>query len=78
MAFRSYVERSPAKAARMAAADRESGDPTRVARAELLERELAAAHRCRECGRALKDPISVERGIGPECWRDQQAGGSDA
>ena len=24
--------------------------------------------RCRKCGRKLTDPISRERGFGPECW----------
>jgi hypothetical protein len=28
---------------------------------------------CACCGRALTDPISLERGIGPECWGSAQA-----
>jgi hypothetical protein len=24
--------------------------------------------RCCRCGRTLTDPLSIERGIGPECW----------
>jgi hypothetical protein len=35
--------------------------------AERFEADLAAAGRCRRCGRALTDPVSVESGIGPEC-----------
>ena len=27
---------------------------------------------CRFCGRELTDPVSVERGIGPECLRNLQ------
>jgi hypothetical protein len=29
---------------------------------------LDSRSRCRRCGRALTDPTSVARGIGPECW----------
>jgi hypothetical protein len=27
-----------------------------------------AARACANCGRTLIDPISLQRGIGPECW----------
>lgn len=27
--------------------------------------------RCRRCGRTLKDPVSVLRGVGPTCWEKQ-------
>ncbi len=27
---------------------------------------------CKECGRALYNPVSVKRGIGPKCWASQQ------
>ena len=27
------------------------------------------AGRCGKCGRTLTDPVSIERGIGPECWK---------
>lgn len=33
------------------------------------EAELDHRARCRECGRALRDPDSVARRIGPECYR---------
>lgn len=39
-----------------------------AARAEQLEVALAAAGRCRHCGRELTDPESVRRGIGSTCW----------
>jgi len=25
--------------------------------------------KCARCGRRLTDPVSIERGFGPECWR---------
>ena len=27
------------------------------------------AGKCGKCGRTLTDPVSIERGIGPECWK---------
>ena len=35
--------------------------------ADRLEAQLVGDGRCRRCGRALTDPVSVERGVGPEC-----------
>lgn len=35
-------------------------------RCEADRHELA---RCRHCGRKLEDPLSVERGIGSQCWQ---------
>jgi hypothetical protein len=32
-----------------------------------LEALLVEAGRCHRCGRLLTDPVSVERGVGPEC-----------
>ena len=40
--------------------------------AERLEAQLVAFHRCRICGRALSDPVSISRGVGPECWAQEQ------
>jgi hypothetical protein len=41
--------------------------------AQLLEDYVArhAAQHCRICGRRLTHPISLARGIGPECWANQ-------
>lgn len=36
---------------------------------DALEAVLAKRDRCRLCGRALRDPVSVCLGIGPECAR---------
>jgi hypothetical protein len=45
---------------------------TLVAAAGAFERELAAGSAqlsvCMNCGRALTDPQSVERGVGPDCF----------
>jgi hypothetical protein len=35
--------------------------------AEAVAHREPAAH-CRCCTKALTDPVSIERGIGPECW----------
>lgn len=32
-----------------------------------LNDRLAGMHACRHCGRPLTDPVSIERGVGPEC-----------
>jgi hypothetical protein len=40
-----------------------------------IERYLAgfrAAARCEDCGKALDDPVSVKRGIGPDCHARRQ------
>lgn len=29
---------------------------------------LRAAGQCQRCGRPLSDPVSVRRGVGPDCW----------
>jgi hypothetical protein len=54
----------PGKVARAAAWYRANDKPEH---AERLEAELAGADRCRRCGRALTDPESVSRGVGPDC-----------
>jgi hypothetical protein len=54
----------PAKLAARAAWHRSHGHTDT---AETFERVLAAAHRCRMCGRELTDPESIERGVGPDC-----------
>lgn len=60
------VIRNPGKMARHAAYARARGmDDT----ADTLEDALTRAGRCRRCGRDLSDPISVKRGVGPDCWQ---------
>jgi hypothetical protein len=54
----------PGKTAAQAAYWRAHGRPDV---AERLEAQLAAASRCRRCGRSLTDPASVARGVGAEC-----------
>lgn len=34
---------------------------------DALEAVLGGRRRCRACGRALQNPVSVAAGIGPEC-----------
>jgi Family of unknown function (DUF6011) len=55
---------NPVKGARIARWYRANG---RTELAEAIEQELAATGRCRICGRPLSDPVSVERGVGPDC-----------
>jgi hypothetical protein len=57
----------PAKVAHAAAYWRARG---RDDVAELLEADLAAAGRCKRCGRALTDPLSVADSIGPKCKKE--------
>lgn len=45
--------------------DVDSYDEARAA----LEALMSHLGRCRRCGRTLRDPDSVSRGIGPECLR---------
>lgn len=54
-----------ARAPRRAARDAHQYDPE-IHRAILDA--LDATHRCRRCGRHLRDPESIARRIGPECW----------
>lgn len=41
--------------------------------AEQLENALAAAERCRRCGRRLENEESKKRGVGPECLQEIRA-----
>lgn len=60
------------EAAREAALTRRARQQHRVADAA---RHLVAGHgigarpSCAICGRSLGDPLSVRRGVGPECWQ---------
>lgn len=40
-------------------------------RTEALPRPMIMMHhgKCACCGRKLNDPVSVARGIGPDCWK---------
>jgi hypothetical protein len=62
---RLYAENWPRKAAKLARAARERGDRPH---ADSLQAALVALMFCANCGRPLEDPVSVERGIGPDCW----------
>lgn len=42
--------------------------------ASTIAERLNGAGRCSRCGRELSDPRSVQRGIGPECVKRQEAG----
>jgi hypothetical protein len=41
--------------------------------AEDLEFVLAKKGRCKRCGRLVTDPVSIERGLGPECVKKEPA-----
>ncbi|MDI6871918.1 MAG: DUF6011 domain-containing protein, partial [Bacillota bacterium] len=38
----------------------------------MLETRAADGGQCVRCGRKLKDPVSLERGMGPVCWAQSQ------
>jgi Family of unknown function (DUF6011) len=60
-----YAENWPRKAARLAADSRARGDHPH---ADKLQAALVALMFCANCGRPLIDPVSINRGIGPDCW----------
>lgn len=60
-----YAEHHPRKAAELAAQCRARGDHPH---ADKLHAALAALMFCANCGRPLVDPVSIDRGIGPDCW----------
>ena len=62
---RAYAENWPRKAAKLAKAARDRGDQPH---ADSLQAALIALMFCANCGRPLEDPVSIERGIGPDCW----------
>lgn len=62
---RLYAENWPRKAARLAAEARARGDHPH---ADQLHTSLVALMFCANCGRPLDDPVSIGRGIGPDCW----------
>lgn len=60
-----YAGQYPRKAAKLAADCRKRGEDVH---ADRLHGALVALMYCANCGRPLTDPLSVERGIGPDCW----------
>jgi Family of unknown function (DUF6011) len=60
-----YAENWPRKASRLAAQARDRGDDPH---ADKLQAALVALMFCANCGRPLNDPVSINRGIGPDCW----------
>lgn len=60
-----YAKAYPRKAAQVAGEARARGDDLQ---ADKLQTVLAALEHCANCGHPLTDPLSVGRGIGPDCW----------
>ena len=60
-----YAEHYPRKAARLASQCRSQGNDPHAAK---LHAALVALMFCANCGRPLADPLSIDRGIGPDCW----------
>lgn len=69
-----YASKWPVKAAEYIARHDKEGDPDQ-ARAAALKVALPARGCCRICGRALGKKLSVERGVGPDCWEKLQGVG---
>jgi hypothetical protein len=81
-------ERRPGLAAQKAAWHRQQAERCRqhgeinhevshYDRADNYEAVLDRLERCRRCGRALTDPVSIGRKIGPECVRKDGAAHAD-
>jgi len=62
-----YAEHYPRRAAKLAAECRDRGDHPH---ADKLHAALIALMFCANCGRPLTDPVSIDRGIGPDCWHE--------
>lgn len=60
-----YAEAYPRKAAQLAEQARARGEDPH---ADKLQTLLVALMHCANCGRPLTDPVSISRGIGPDCW----------
>lgn len=68
--FARYVASTPTKAAALAVRGlRPGADERDRERAEAVAVELRRADRCARCGRELRNRVSREHGIGPECRR---------
>jgi len=60
-----FAEHHPRRAAKLAEECRAHGDHPH---ADKLHAALVALMFCANCGRPLNDPLSIDRGIGPDCW----------
>lgn len=60
-----FAGHHPRRAAKLAEDCRARGDHPH---ADQLHAALVALMFCANCGRPLADPLSVGRGIGPDCW----------
>jgi hypothetical protein len=60
-----YAENYPRKAAQLAADLRADGN---TRRSDWIRESLVQLMFCANCGRPLGDPVSIDRGIGPDCW----------
>jgi Family of unknown function (DUF6011) len=60
-----FAENYPRKAAQLAAVARARGEHPH---ADKLQTLLTSLMSCANCGRSLVDPVSIGRGIGPDCW----------
>jgi hypothetical protein len=64
--YQVYAKNYPRKAAKLAADARARGDHPH---ADELHSALIAMMSCANCGCPLVDLVSIERGIGPDCWQ---------
>jgi hypothetical protein len=60
-----FAEHHPRRAAKLAEECRARGDHPH---ADKLHAALVSLMFCANCGRPLVDPLSIDRGIGPDCW----------
>lgn len=60
-----FAEHHPRRAAKLAEECRARGDHPH---ADKLHAALVALMFCSNCGRPLVDPLSIDRGVGPDCW----------
>ncbi len=58
-----------AKKAAVTRARRREMELLTVAKKMLRDEKIGPALRCVLCFKALTDPLSINRGIGPECWQ---------
>lgn len=68
-----YVKRSPRKAAKFLTHHADKAEPEYALKVAALRAEFPNHNRCSDCGRPLEKGVSVERGVGPDCWAKRQA-----